>query len=325
MYDLELFNQSETRSLTAFQPRGGLYSLNKGSHGSQISENKTAKEITNPSRGKSKPSLSVRGQNFLAKNEPRNLGEGIKRAAFTLAEVLITLAIIGVVAAMTIPTLIAKINEKVTENQKKVFEAKVLKGLNLTRTHGDLNNTYSSTYDFLQNGLGKHLKMTKICDASHTRDCVPYDSILYTTSDNKEDSVDVKDIDTAVELGKTEDEGYKDIASFVMGDGTVVIATYKQDCLVDEGKLDRDIGENPCFAGIYDLNGTRKPNKMGKDLLTFNGATLNINKGPAVLATIGGIKLISNAAEPTSITKAECEELKANGYPINACYHDTDY
>ncbi len=243
---------------------------------------------------------------------------------FTLAEVLITLAIVGVVAAMTIPTLIAKINEKVTENQKKVFEAKVLKGLNLTRTAGELNNTYSSTEDFLRNGLGKHLKMTKICDASHTRDCVPYDTILYTTSDNKEDSVDVKDIDTAEELGKTEDEGYKDIASFVMGDGTVVIATYKQDCLVDEGKLDRDIGENPCFAGIYDLNGTRKPNKMGKDLLTFN-ATLNIKKGSAVLATLGGVKIISNAAVPTSVTKAECEELKANGYPINACNYDSDY
>ena len=36
-----------------------------------------------------------------------------KRFAFTLAEVLITLAIIGVVAALTIPSLISKHNEKV--------------------------------------------------------------------------------------------------------------------------------------------------------------------------------------------------------------------
>ncbi len=41
-----------------------------------------------------------------------------RRAAFTLAEVLITLGIIGVVAAMTMPTLIAKY-------QKKVFATKV--------------------------------------------------------------------------------------------------------------------------------------------------------------------------------------------------------
>jgi len=35
-----------------------------------------------------------------------------KDFAFTLAEVLITLAIIGVVAAMTIPTLVANYQEK---------------------------------------------------------------------------------------------------------------------------------------------------------------------------------------------------------------------
>ena len=38
----------------------------------------------------------------------------IRRAAFTLAEVLITLGIIGVVAAMTIPTLITSYKEKQT-------------------------------------------------------------------------------------------------------------------------------------------------------------------------------------------------------------------
>ena len=36
--------------------------------------------------------------------------DGLKFAAFTLAEVLITLGIIGVVAAMTIPNLMANVN-----------------------------------------------------------------------------------------------------------------------------------------------------------------------------------------------------------------------
>ena len=76
-----------------------------------------------------------------------------------MAEVIITLAIIGVVAAMTIPTLVAKINNIVTANQAKVFNAKLIKGLNLTKTVGDLNDTYTSTYDFLVSGLGKNLKM----------------------------------------------------------------------------------------------------------------------------------------------------------------------
>ncbi|MBQ8460504.1 type II secretion system protein [bacterium] len=38
---------------------------------------------------------------------------------FTLAEVLITLGIIGIVVVMTIPTLIAKINEQITVNKLK--------------------------------------------------------------------------------------------------------------------------------------------------------------------------------------------------------------
>ena len=47
----------------------------------------------------------------------------LKRAAFTLAEVLITLGIIGIVAAMTLPTLIQ-------QHQKQVFATGAKKGLN---------------------------------------------------------------------------------------------------------------------------------------------------------------------------------------------------
>ena len=39
------------------------------------------------------------------------MSDNIRCVAFTLAEVLITLGIIGIVAAMTIPTLVSKIQE----------------------------------------------------------------------------------------------------------------------------------------------------------------------------------------------------------------------
>ena len=45
--------------------------------------------------------------------------DNIRRSAFTLAEVLITLGIIGVIAAMTIPTLTANYRHKVLETQFK--------------------------------------------------------------------------------------------------------------------------------------------------------------------------------------------------------------
>ncbi len=47
----------------------------------------------------------------------------IKKCAFTLAEVLITLGIIGVVAAITIPILSTKVQVKVLENQFKKADA----------------------------------------------------------------------------------------------------------------------------------------------------------------------------------------------------------
>ena len=54
---------------------------------------------------------------------------GPVKKAFTLAEVLITLAIIGVVAAMTIPTLIANYQEKSWATASQVFERKLTEAM----------------------------------------------------------------------------------------------------------------------------------------------------------------------------------------------------
>ena len=48
-----------------------------------------------------------------------------QKAAFTLAEVLITLGIIGIIAAMTLPTLIANYQKKVVETRVKAFYSKM--------------------------------------------------------------------------------------------------------------------------------------------------------------------------------------------------------
>jgi prepilin-type N-terminal cleavage/methylation domain-containing protein len=66
----------------------------------------------------------------------RRTGEGKKKAAFTLAEVLITLGIIGIVAAMTIPNLI-------TNYRKKQTVAKLQKVISV------LNQAYRQSYDEL--------------------------------------------------------------------------------------------------------------------------------------------------------------------------------
>ena len=52
-----------------------------------------------------------------------------KRAAFTLAEVLITLGIIGVVAAMTLPTVIAKYQHKALETAFKKTYSSIMQAM----------------------------------------------------------------------------------------------------------------------------------------------------------------------------------------------------
>ena len=54
----------------------------------------------------------------------------LKKQAFTLAEVLITIAIIGVVAVITMPALVKNYQQSVIENKIKWFFS------NIHETHG---------------------------------------------------------------------------------------------------------------------------------------------------------------------------------------------
>lgn len=62
----------------------------------------------------------------------RGLGRGgEKKAAFTLAEVLITLGIIGIVAAMTIPTLITRYQKREVATKLKATYSTIANALKL--------------------------------------------------------------------------------------------------------------------------------------------------------------------------------------------------
>jgi len=69
-----------------------------------------------------------------------------KRAGFTLAEVLITLGIIGVVAAMTIPTMITKYHRTVAETKLKKFYSTMNQAVRMSiADHGEF--TFMDTSD----------------------------------------------------------------------------------------------------------------------------------------------------------------------------------
>lgn len=101
-----------------------------------------------------------------------------KQYAFTLAEVLITLGIIGVVAALTIPNLIANYQKKVTVERLKVDYSVLSQAVKMSEAdNGDLSTWDipnvgwdSSTYQvgkvFAEQYILKYLKYVDICNVS---------------------------------------------------------------------------------------------------------------------------------------------------------------
>ena len=98
-----------------------------------------------------------------------------RKIAFTLAEVLITLGIIGVVSAMTIPTLIANHRKKVVETKLEKIYSVMNQAINLTNAeYGDVTNwiidcgssdsptcSINEVENWFNSTIGKHLETLK--------------------------------------------------------------------------------------------------------------------------------------------------------------------
>ncbi len=86
---------------------------------------------------------------------------------FTLVEVLIVIGVVGVVAALTLPTLIANIQERVRTEQTRVVKQKLTDATSEMNVLGRIHE-YPSTSDFV-NELEQHFKIT--CKSTTIRDC----------------------------------------------------------------------------------------------------------------------------------------------------------
>ncbi len=115
--------------------------------------------------------------NKSCKTEQSTFQNDNAKAAFTLAEVLITLGIIGIVAAMTLPTLVAKYKEKQRVTQVKKAYSILSQAYQMAVTeYGDINTwnftqTYVETDDDGNNVLdtsGQKLVLDRLAKYMHT-------------------------------------------------------------------------------------------------------------------------------------------------------------
>ena len=167
-----------------------------------------------------------------------------KLDAFTLAEVLITIVIIGVIAAITVPILINKYNDQKLISQFKKSYSSLLNTINRTNMidfggqadcyYSDIESKNNQCSSFFQT-LAKNMNVTKTCKGNAKADgCVPTYSTYGGCGGFAEDLIN------------------NTITVYLLSDGQIIIP----------------YGYNmPLF--VVDINGFKGPNKYGYDLFGF--------------------------------------------------------
>lgn len=174
--------------------------------------------------------------------------------AFTLSEVLITLVVIGVVAAITVPIAVA-------DWQKQATIA------GLKKAYSTLSNAY--TRSIADNGP------SDVWDAGTTQDevfrfiFVPY---LNVALDCKNNSAQEESCNYTFKRYRSNDQEYQVTNPLVLLDGMVVAADYGTFIHFPDGTL-----LMPKFKIFVDINGNKKPNRIGRDIfyVYIDGVTEN--------------------------------------------------
>ena len=171
-----------------------------------------------------------------------------KQVAFTLAEVLITLGIIGVVAALTMPSLIANHQKLQTVTQLKRTYNVLSNAVRMSvAENGDveewvledgdgvqLSSEFANTY------LIPYLQVIKNCETDTTGEC-GYELSHINGSDNS--------------------ASVKNYSRFILNDGTIVFIRAKSD---PAGAVFQKI----VYINV-DINGHKRPNRIGRDYFEF--------------------------------------------------------
>ena len=247
----------------------------------------------------------------------------LRKPAFTLAEVLITLAIIGVVAVLTVPALIQNYNAKAWETAQKVFTNRLEVATRQMNTEEKLAG-YSNTMDFV-NELKKYIKITRVCDNNNITKCFNKEVIW----NEGEDPVDMSTIKNAASLGQ--DDWDTDTVAVQFANGVNAIIAYNPNTTQEPFNNQFSATSNS-MAILYDVTGNKNPNKYGEksDIYAINVTELAGTTGCAINPDLVGGMCISQILAPgtgySPMTLEECNQAVSDGkLGIQACYYSNDY
>ncbi len=247
-----------------------------------------------------------------------------KKTGFTLAEILITLAIIGIVAAITLPSLLVNVNEKAWDAQKKALHARLAQAIGQINTLGGYG-TYTEDEDgtatedtaaesFILDALSKVYKINNVCGPDKLGSCgIPskittLDAVAEINFPTKMSELNVNLLNGNHQVNEEGDVADTKAAAFETVNGESIAVFYNPLCSSDSSGS-HYTQNKMCVNFIYDLNGTEGPNQVGKDV---GFITAFYNKNPIVVAPIA---YGTNANKNTSINapascKAQGENLR---------------
>ena len=228
------------------------------------------------------------------------------KAAFTLAEVLITLGIIGIVAALTLPAFISNVQGRIQAKRVENINQKLSKVTDKMAVQSGLIG-YPDTMAFVQE-MKKHMSIAKVCDNSHLSECWGTTEVDV----GKDKPWEIAKTKTAKNLKITSDN-WADTVGIVTADGTPMILSYDKNCNFDPNNAGLQYNQSSgksnslvCLSGVFDWNGGARPNKLGDDVITLGMAS---GLGSSCAFEVNGTCYTAPFL-PTPLTAQECNEQK---------------
>jgi len=256
-------------------------------------------------------------------------GRACGRAAFTMAEILLSLTIIGVVAAITLPSLTGNINERTWNTQRKALYARFSQALalmpslsgygtyQLADSAHSINAEDTAAETFVTEGLSKVMKINNICDNEHLQDCgivTSYTNLAGSLLTWPTKLSEMNSMFTGTHIAGDGTSSWtnpqKDIdtkaAAFETQNGESIAVYYNPQCVADMGKTDWHYSQpKMCANFIYDLNGNKGPNTVGKDI---GFITALYPSDPVIVAPVPLAQDVSGLKKQTEAGKA-CNDM----------------
>ena len=229
------------------------------------------------------------------------------KVAFTLAEVLITLGIIGIVAALTLPAFISNVQGRIQAKRVENINQKLSKVTDKMAVQSGLIG-YPDTMAFVQE-MKKHMSIAKVCDNSHLSECWGTTEVDV----GKDKPWEISKTKTAKTLKIGEPDNWADTVGIVTADGTPMILSYDKNCNFDPNNAGLQYNQSSgksnslvCLSGVFDWNGGARPNKLGDDVITLGMAS---GLGSSCAFEVNGT-CYTAPFTPKPLTAQECNEQK---------------